>query len=147
MNDLKYCHLINELMQSINSRLAKIVNKHYSSHNLTAPSISILLLLNNQGAMRVSDIAAELNMVDSNVSSICSRLEKMDLIERIRLKEDQRVVKINLTKTALDKMKDITDSVSEFQKSIEKNATEKDLDDIILGLTKLNNLLDNTDSK
>lgn len=147
MNEVKSCSLISELLQNINSKLAKIMNKHYAAQNLTAPSISILLLLNNQGAMRVSDIAAALSMVDSNVSAICSRLEKLDMIERIRLKEDQRVVKISLTKTALDKMEDITSSVKAFQESIERSVTEKDLEDIVLGLTKLSKLLDNADVK
>jgi DNA-binding MarR family transcriptional regulator len=142
MNNIEYCHEINELLQSINSKVAKKLNQNFSEQNLTAPSINILMLLNTQGAMRVSDIAAALNMVDSNVSAICSRLEKMDLIERIRQKEDQRVVKIQLTQTALGKMEGLISSVNKFQESIVKNVSEKDLEDIVVGLKKLNKLFD-----
>ncbi|NEW07358.1 winged helix-turn-helix transcriptional regulator [Paenibacillus sp. SYP-B3998] len=143
MKLVDYCILIGELLRVIESKQAKIVNQHYAHHNLTTPSINILLLLNDRGAMRVSDIGGALNMVDSNVSAICSRLENMDLIERIRKKEDQRVVLIQLTQTALDKMKEILSNVNDFQQLFVKNATEKDLQEISNGLTKLNDLLEN----
>lgn len=142
MSDIDYCNRISELLRNIDSKVAKISNQHYSQQSLTAPQINILLLLDKLGAMRVSDIAKELEMVDSNVSAICTRLENMGLIERIRQKEDQRVVKIQLTKIAVDKMKDITASVSRFQELIVKHVSEKDLEDIVLGLTKLNHVLD-----
>lgn len=142
MNSMEYCNEIGELLQSINSKVAKKLNQSFSEQNLTAPSINILLLLNTQGAMRVSDIASKLNMVDSNVSAICSRLEKIEYIERIRSKEDQRVVKIQLTQAALNKMDEITSNLDKFQQSIVKNVTEKDLNDIVVGLRKLNKMFD-----
>lgn len=142
MNQLGYCHAISELFRSIDIKTAKLTNQQYSQQNLTAQQISILLLLDdNQGAMRVSDIGKALNMVDSNVSAICSRLEHMGLIERFRQKEDQRVVKIQLTATALDKMDGIKSRVTKFQDLVFKNVAEDDLKDIVLGLTKYNNLL------
>lgn len=142
MNSIEHCHEISELLQSINSKVAKKLNQSFSGQNLTAPSINILLLLNDQGAMRVSDIAAKLNMVDSNVSAICSRLEKIEYVERIRQKEDQRVVKIQLTQSALNKMDDIVSNMSKFQQAIVKNVSEEDLKDIVAGLRKLNKLFD-----
>ena len=92
--------------------------------------------------MRVSDIGKSLNMVDSNVSTMCSRLERIGLIERFRPKEDQRVVKIQLTAAAGDNMADIKSKVAEFQDLVFKNVAEDDLKVIVLGLTKYNNLLD-----
>lgn len=142
MNQIEYCHTISELLRNIDTKTAKISNQQYSQQNLTAQQISILLLLDNQGAMRVSDIGKVLNMVDSNVSAICSRLEHMGFIERFRQKEDQRVVKIQLTKTAQDRMEGIKSNVAKFQDLVFKNVEEGDLKDIVLGLTKYNNLLD-----
>jgi MarR family transcriptional regulator, organic hydroperoxide resistance regulator len=142
MDNIQYCNAISELLRNIDSKLSRLTNQHFSSQNLTASSISILLLLDKKGALRIGDIAEELQMVDSNVSAICSRLENIGLIERIRLKDDRRIVKIQLTKTALDKMENITSSVNKFQKSIIGQVSENDFEDIIRGLTKLNNLLD-----
>ncbi|WP_312815689.1 MarR family winged helix-turn-helix transcriptional regulator [Sedimentibacter sp.] len=142
MKSTEYCNEISELLQIINSKVTKKLNQSFSGQNLTAPSINILLLLNTQGAMRVSDIAATLNMVDSNVSAICSRLEKMKYIERIRQKEDHRVVMINLTQTAIGKMDEINSNLNKFQQDIVKNVSEKDLHQIVVALKKLNNLFD-----
>lgn len=142
MNQLEYCHAITELFRSIDIKTAKLTNQQYSQQNLTVQQISILLLLDNQGAMRVSDIGKALNMVDSNVSAICSRLEHMGFAERFRQKEDQRVVKIQLTAIARDKMDGIKSKVAKFQDLVYKNVADDDLKDIVLGLTKYNNLLD-----
>ena len=142
MNQLEYCHKISELLRNIDTKTVKLANQQYSHQNLTAQQISILLLLDDQGAMRVGDIGKVLNMVDSNVSAICSRLEHMGFIERFRQKEDQRVVKIQLTATARDKMTEIKSKVAKFQDLVFKNVAEDDLKDIVLGLTKYNNLLD-----
>lgn len=142
MNQLEYCHKISELLRNIDTKTVKLANQQYSHQNLTAQQISILLLLDDQGAMRVGDIGKVLNMVDSNVSAICSRLEHMGFIERFRQKEDQRVVKIQLTATARDKMTEIKSNVGKFQDLVFKNVAEDDLKDIVLGLTKYNNLLD-----
>ncbi|MFD7522400.1 MarR family winged helix-turn-helix transcriptional regulator [Paenibacillus chitinolyticus] len=138
-----YCVKVGELLRVIDTKHAKIVNQHYSPHNLTAPSINILLLLDKEGAMRVSDIGSALNMVDSNVSAICSRLENMNLVERFRTKEDQRVVKIQLSPEAEDKMKDILANVQEFQELFVKNSSQEELEAIVRGLSLLERLLDN----
>lgn len=69
-------------------------------------------------------------------------MEQAGLIERFRQKEDQRVVKIQLTTTAQDKMDGIKSNVAKFQDLVFKNVTEDDLKDIVLGLAKYNNLLD-----
>ncbi|MCM3269429.1 MarR family winged helix-turn-helix transcriptional regulator [Paenibacillus elgii] len=143
MSLIDYCLMIGELLRVIDTKHSKVVNQHYSSHNLTGPSINILLLLHHEGPTRVGDIGARLNMVDSNVSAVCSRLETMDMIERVRTKEDQRVVKIQLTDTAREKMQEILGNVKDFQELFVKNASEDDLKDIVHGLTKLNELLEN----
>ncbi len=142
MNQVEYCHTISELLRNIDTKTAKISNQQYSNQNLTAQQISILLMLDHQGTMRVSDLAKALNMVNSNVSAICSRLENMGFIERFRQKEDKRVVKIHLTTFAKDKMEGIKLNVAKFQDIVFNNVSEDDLKDIVLGLTKYNNLLD-----
>ncbi len=54
------------------------------------------LFKNNQ--MKVSDLSKELGLSNSTVSGILDRMEKQDLIKRIRSKEDKRVVFVCLTK-------------------------------------------------
>ena len=130
------------LLQSADSKLSKARVNAFGVHGLTGPQISILLLLDKKGPMKISDIADELGMIHSNASNICSRLEKAGLILRDRLKDDQRVVNIELTKNARCKMVAIKVSVDDFYKRIEENVSQKDFEDINIGLIKLNKLFD-----
>lgn len=130
------------LLESAESKLAKARQKTYAAYGLTGPQISILLLLDRKGAMKISAIAEELEMIQSNASNICSRLEKAGLIVRDRLKEDQRVVNIQLTDAAQDKMVDIKACVDNFHKIIEEKVSLKDFEDINTGLCKLNKVLE-----
>lgn len=143
MDHVEYLQKIAELLRMIDTKNAKISNKQSFPQNLTTPLVSILLLLNERGPIRVSDISSQLNMVDSNVSTLCTRLEKMDFVERVRLKDDQRVVKIQLTDAAQEKMESILTSVNECNKLILKHTTQEDLEKILVGLTALNQLFDN----
>lgn len=130
------------LLQSAESKLAKAQIRAFESHGLTAPQVSILLLIDKKGAMKISDIADELDMINSNASNICSRLEKAGLIARKRLKDDQRVVKVELTDVAQHKMAKIKACSAAFHQRIEENVAPKDLEAITAGLVKLNNLFD-----
>jgi DNA-binding MarR family transcriptional regulator len=142
MNYQETCIAINELTQSAGSKLARVMQRQFSMQSLTAPQINILLLLDQNGPLKISRIAEGLGMADSNVSNICSRLEKAGLVERDRLKEDQRVVNIRLTEAANLKMSGIKASVNEFHNKMSGHISEKDLNDIFVGLTKLNALYD-----
>ncbi|WP_028543398.1 MarR family winged helix-turn-helix transcriptional regulator [Paenibacillus taiwanensis] len=142
MEPIESCVQIGSLLRVIDTKHSKIVNQFYAPQNLTAPSINILLLLENEGPLRVGDIGAVLNMVDSNVSAVCSRLENMELVSRVRMKDDQRVVKIQLTDKAQERMRDIKANVRDFQQLFVKHASQEDLNDILLGLNKLDQLLE-----
>jgi len=135
-------HEIVNLLQSADSKLAKARVNAFGTHGLTAAQIGILLLLDKKGTMKIGDIADELGMINSNTSNICSRLEKAGFILRDRLKDDQRVVNIELTDDARSKMVDIKTCVDDFYKTIEENVSKQDFEDINSGLVKLNKLFD-----
>lgn len=142
MNCQECCIAINELMQTVGSKFAKAANRQFAGQNLTAPQIGILLLLDENGAMKVSDISAALNMIGSNVTNICKRLENTGLVRRDRQSDDQRVVKIELTAEATEKMGGIRASVGGFYQRMWECVSEEDLRAIHTGLVKLNKLFD-----
>ncbi|MDR1540432.1 MAG: MarR family transcriptional regulator [Clostridiales bacterium] len=138
----EYCIAINELLQSVSSKFATAANQQFAGHNLTSSQVGILLLLDKTGAMKVSDIASELNMRESNISNICKRLESAGLVRRNRQADDQRVVKIELTAAAAEKMGGIKASVNGFHLKMRECVSETDLKEIHTGLLKLNRLFD-----
>jgi DNA-binding MarR family transcriptional regulator len=142
MDHQEYCMSINELMQNVGSKFAKATGQQFAGQNLTVSQISILLLLDQNGAMKISDISSSCNMVGSNVTNICKRLENMGLVRRNRLQDDQRVVKVELTADAEEKMEAIKTSVGDFHRKMKECVSEDDLKDIHTGLVKLNKLFD-----
>lgn len=134
--------MIDKLLQESYSKLSKTKGQHYSPQGLTPQQISILMFLDQNGSMKVSDIASKLKMVDSNVSNICTRLEKAGLVKRDRSKDNQRIVIIELTDEALLKMNDLKASVNELSQKVNERVSDQDLTTIHMGLTKLNTLLD-----
>jgi MarR family transcriptional regulator, organic hydroperoxide resistance regulator len=133
---------INKLLQKVESKYAKSNCMQFGTQSLTVSQVGILLLLDKKGTMKISDIAEELTMINSNVSNICDRLEKAGLVVRNRLKDDQRVVNIELTDNARDKMDGIKALVNNFYKKVQENVSQKDIEDIYTGLVKLNKLFD-----
>lgn len=133
---------IDKLLQESYSKFSKAKGHHYSPQGLTPQQISILMFLDQNGSMKVSDIASKLKMVDSNVSNICTRLEKAGFVKRDRLKDNQRIVIIELTGEAVSKMDEIKASVNELNLKVSECVSQQDLEVICTGLGKLNTLLD-----
>lgn len=131
-----------KLLEEACSKLHKMRLKQFAATGITSHQAAILLLLEKKGPTKVGDIAACLNTVNSNVSNICTRLDKMGLIERHRPKENQRTVEIRLTEQAKEKIELIKQSMMQTRSQIFDQVTREDLDDIIVGLEKLNKLMD-----
>lgn len=134
--------IIDKLLQESHSKFSKAKGYHYSPQGLTPQQISILLFLDQNGSMKVSDIASKLKMVDSNVSNICTRLEKAGFVKRDRLKDNQRIVIIALTEESVSRMSEIKASVNELNLKVHERVSQQDLESICTGLAKLNTLLD-----
>ncbi|OQA70704.1 MAG: putative HTH-type transcriptional regulator YusO [Firmicutes bacterium ADurb.Bin262] len=136
------CLMIDMLMQKASSNFAKAKSQQFASQGLTSQQVSILLFLDKNGSAKVSEIADALKMVDSNVSNICSRLQKAGLVTRKRPDDDKRVVYIELTGAAEIKMEKIKNKVYDFRRRISERLSKQDLADVCKGLSILNDMLD-----
>lgn len=66
--------------------------------SMTHYEFILLTVLQRQGAMRLSDLAAATNAALPRASKVASRLQQRGLIERQESTEDRRSVKLTLTK-------------------------------------------------
>lgn len=73
--------------------------------DLTYPQYLVMLVLWEEGEQKVSDIGCKLNLETGTLTPLLKRLEQKQLIERRRNKEDERVVKINLTENGITMQK------------------------------------------
>ena len=66
---------------------------------LTGPQSIVMRLLLNNGSMSSADLSRMMYVTPSNMTGIIDRLEKKDLVKRVRKQGDRRVTLIVLTDT------------------------------------------------
>lgn len=84
---------IRQLVSSIHHNSA-MLKKHYG---LTGPQSEALRILDSEGSISSAELSRKLYVTPSNITGIIDRLEKKELVERIRKPEDRRVSLVALT--------------------------------------------------
>ncbi|MCL1697697.1 MULTISPECIES: MarR family transcriptional regulator [unclassified Lysinibacillus] len=83
------------------------VNLLSEGESLSQNQLILLLQLKINGGMKATEIAEFFSVTPGAVTSMCDKLEKLELVERIREKEDRRVVKMILTNIGELKVQDL----------------------------------------
>ncbi|WP_404451123.1 MarR family transcriptional regulator [Virgibacillus necropolis] len=69
--------------------------------DLSMPQMKILMLLNNKGRLKVSEIATSMGASMSNMTGLLDRLEKEGFVKRVHSQEDRRTVYVELGEKTL----------------------------------------------
>jgi DNA-binding MarR family transcriptional regulator len=111
---------------------------------LTGPQSAVLRSLTNSGSISSADLSRKLYVTPSNITGIIDRLEKKELVERIRKQEDRRIVLITLTKKGAELSKSLPDPV---EKKLISELSDLEPDHVhMLGLA-VNEILNLIDAK
>ena len=129
-----YTRKIGESMNSVFSPVGE-------NYGLTMMQIRILMELHQYESHTIGSLADSVCVAGANVSAMCKRLEGQGLLERVRNREDERVVRVVLTKMGKDTVVEIDTSFNDKIAKHLMNETEETFEGIILGLQKLNELL------
>ncbi|MDO3382260.1 MarR family winged helix-turn-helix transcriptional regulator [Gilvimarinus algae] len=65
--------------------------------NVTGPQLLLMQILNNKGDMTISELARDMSLSQATVTTVLDRLEKRELITRVRSQQDKRKVYPQLT--------------------------------------------------
>lgn len=87
--------------------IIRAVHRDINLH-LTSPQIQLLQFLENDGPLKMSEIAARLEITLGGVTSLANRMEKAHLIERRRSEEDRRVVRLAITEEGKSLLNDLS---------------------------------------
>ncbi len=133
-------------MKNINAIIATIANIHNSAnkliveelkkHNLLglAPSHGdiLILLYQNKEGVPMNKITTSINKDKSTVTALVNKLEKMELIEKLKNKSDSRSTMITLTKKGLDTKPIVMDNISvKLLETTYNGFTEDEKEDIV----------------
>ncbi len=102
--------------------------------------VLLLLRLKLFGFLKITDISDAFLLTPGAATNMCDKLEQLNYIKRIRLKDDRRVVRVSLTekgeervdkifsKFSINQLKSITHSLSEIEhlfKNIEETIRDR----------------------
>jgi DNA-binding MarR family transcriptional regulator len=71
---------------------------------ITREQYWILRMLNEQGKMRIKDLASAIGCTPGSASVAVKRLEKAGLVRRERREKDERIVTVTLTRNGAEKL-------------------------------------------
>jgi DNA-binding MarR family transcriptional regulator len=89
-------------LYSASLAMTKVYKPLLKTLKLTYPQYLVMLVLwerQDQGGQRVSDIGAALYLDSGTLTPLLKKLEALELVERVRSKEDERQVIVSLTST------------------------------------------------
>jgi len=86
--------------------------------------------------VRVNDIKDKFKANQGNISSLCKKMEQLELIRKVKNKDDERIVNLEL----LPKGEKIIEIIKKKFRSIEDRLSTKEKDEMIEALSKLNEL-------
>ena len=110
MTNDKHMHNVEIIMKEmleIQQKSMMFVNMLSEGESLSQNQLILLLQLKIKGGMKATEIADFFSVTPGAVTSMCDKLEKLNLLQRIRENEDRRVVKMALTKDGEIKVNEI----------------------------------------
>lgn len=136
-----YGFKITLLIKEINSIINSKITEELKSTGLTVPQITIIKLIAHHKELTVSEISEKMSLTKATVSGILDRLEKNNIIERIRSTNDKRVVYVRFSCEGLKLAEEIRNIVNNSFEGIFDNLTKEEMKVIYNDLEKLLNII------
>lgn len=119
----------------------------HRSHNedkmgITMPQRMVIGMLFRHTELKISDLSHKLGLSNSTVSGIVDRLEKQNIVVRVRGEKDRRVVRVRLSQPFADKHQDLQKNMESNLEELLSKSTQEEIERIIDGLTILKDVLD-----
>ena len=73
---------------------------------MTPEQYWLLRLLRRRGALSISELAEKLGVTGSSITTACKRLEKAGLVTRERQANDERMVRVMLTRQGVERIEE-----------------------------------------
>lgn len=131
-----------QVMKKVMSAIKQKMQNHFKEMNLTGPQGMLIGTLSHYGEMKISDLSEKLGLSNSTVSGIIDRLEVQGLVERIRSKEDRRVVYIKVTEKCKQDSQERFEVINKLIEEMMDKATPEELDTILEGMNTLEKVLE-----
>ena len=135
-------NIVWDYTRRIADKMNNIFNPMVEKYGLTLLQVRILFTLQQHPYESIGGLAHRIHVAGTNLSPICKKLEKEGLIQRLRDREDERVINLVLTEAGAKIVEEIDAAFDDKMEAILPDVTEQTLQHIIEGLKELNSLLE-----
>jgi len=110
------------------STMSRLVAGKVADYGLTTPQFGVLEALYHVGPLPLGELADKLLVTGGNITYVMDRLAEQGLVERIRSRQDRRVVLACLTADGQDLVSDVfpdhTDFVTDQMSALDESEQE-----------------------
>ena len=132
------------LVTEMKNKVDKILDKILKEVGITKAQALILMSINKDKRpenCNVNDIVSELELNQGNTSSLLKKMEKMELIERTRAKNDERRVEIIITDKGKEKLKALEKRMEKLREKINNGYDTQKKINLINGMRQLDDFI------
>ncbi|WP_282936451.1 MarR family transcriptional regulator [Paenibacillus sp. RC67] len=124
----------------VSRQLKRSLQAMNTDPNLNNSTLSVIFQLEHH-SMKMNDIADYLCITLGAATSLVDKLERQDIVERIRSVEDRRIIYVQLTEIGKEKVQSLRNHILNEAKVIFSKASDADLQNYILLAESLESLL------
>ena len=112
-----------------------------SNYTITPPQFIALQWLHEFGDMTIGDLSTKMYLAFSTTTDLVDRMEKSDLVQRVRDEQDRRVVRIHLLPEGERVIQEVISKRQQYLQEILVEFNELELKDLLDNLQKLHELM------
>lgn len=126
------------------NKYSKYLQEH---HSITIPQIICLREVHEHGPLTLGALTRIVSLNNSTVSGIVDRLEKQELLQRVRTSSDRRQIHLQMTEKGVLFLTDIPTPVPERFIEGMKHYSDEEVDRIVWAVDHLAELLEEEDQE
>lgn len=102
----------------------RVILNHYP---ITAPQFVALQWLMDKGEMTIGELSNSIHLACSTTTDLVDRMEKNELVERVRDPKDRRVVRIQVLERGEQIIHEVIEKRQEYLQNVLKDVPEEDV--------------------
>ncbi|ABW18731.1 MarR family winged helix-turn-helix transcriptional regulator [Alkaliphilus oremlandii] len=140
MKEARYDDNIIEIEREIRYLCTKIKQKGreiLADFSITPPQFEALQYLNNCQGITIGELSNKMFLACSTVTDLVDRMEKNDLVKRVRDEKDKRVVRPQVSEKGYQLIEEVLHARRNYLADVMKDVSEKDRKFILDGITMI----------
>ena len=134
---LNYVEEIEKCLRDISIIVKKKGREIYSDYSITPPQFEALLILWEYGNMTIGELSNKMFLAYSTMTDLIDRMEKNNLVKRVRDDRDRRVVHVHLLQEGIAVIEEVLQKRQNYLKSVLRNFSKEEFIQLKNSLKKL----------